>query len=144
MFMSKFLKKKQILSLILVVTMILSVLAPIVSAVQIDDVIDTTRKASLTIVKYENAYGEGKNPDDNIPLKDVTFTIYKLDDVNHDRPAEDIYNEFNPEDIVMSAGAWDSELVTWFGDVILAKHDIKAVITNDGAIVFDPALIKRA
>lgn len=58
--------------------------------------------------------------------------------------AEDIYNEFNPEDIVMSAGAWDSELVTWFGDVILAKHDIKAVITNDGAIVFDPALIKRA
>lgn len=57
--------------------------------------------------------------------------------------AEDIYNEFNPDDIVMSAGAWDSELVTWFGDVILANHDIKAVITNDGAIVFDPALIKR-
>lgn|SRR5699024_7528077 len=58
--------------------------------------------------------------------------------------AEDIYNEFNPEDIVMSAGAWDSELVTWFGDVILAKHNIKAIITNDGAIVFDPTLIKRA
>ena len=58
--------------------------------------------------------------------------------------AEDIYNEFNPEDIVMSAGAWDSELVTWFCDSILAKHDIKAVITNDGAVVFDPTLIKRA
>ena len=58
--------------------------------------------------------------------------------------AEDIYNEFNPEDIVMSAGAWDSELVTWFCDFVLAKHDIKAVITNDGAVVFDPDLIKRA
>lgn len=57
---------------------------------------------------------------------------------------EDIFNEFDPEDIVMSAGAWDSELVTWFGDVILANYDIKAVITNDGAIVFDPSLIKRA
>ena len=101
--MSKFLKKKQILSLILVVTMILSVLAPIVSAVQIDDVIDTTRKASLTIVKYENAYGEGKNPDDNIPLKDVTFTIYKLDDVNHDRPAEDIYNDIKAGTITLTS-----------------------------------------
>lgn len=58
--------------------------------------------------------------------------------------AEDIYNEFNPDDIVMSAGAWDSsELVNWFGETIIAKHDIKAVITNDGAIVFDPSLIKR-
>ena len=101
--MSKLLKKKQILSLILVVTMILSVLAPIVSAVQIDDVIDTTRKASLTIVKYENAYGEGKNPDDNIPLKDVTFTIYKLDDVNHDRPAEDIYNDIKAGTITLTS-----------------------------------------
>lgn len=58
--------------------------------------------------------------------------------------AEEIFNEFNPEDIVMSAGAWDnSELVTWFGDFILFKHDIRAILTNDGAIVFDPTLIKR-
>jgi len=48
---------------------------------------------------------------------------------------------FNPSDIVMSAEAWDSaELLTWFCEHIAIPQDIKAVITDDGAILFDAAL----
>lgn len=59
--------------------------------------------------------------------------------------AEAIYNEFNPEDIVMSAQAWDcAELIEWFCENVAIANDITAVITNDGAIVLDADLIKRA
>lgn len=60
-----------------------------------------------------------------------------------DIEAEEIYSEFNPEDIVMSAGAWDcAELIAWFCDNIAIPNDIQAVITCDGAIVFDSSLIQ--
>lgn len=52
---------------------------------------------------------------------------------------------FNPEDIVMSAEAWDNaDMVMWFWSKIAEPADIKAVITSDGAIVFDEELIKAA
>lgn len=142
--MSKLLKKKQILSLILVVTMILSVLAPIVSAVQIDDVIDTTRKASLTIVKYENAYGEGKNPDENVPLKDVTFTIYKLDDVNHDRPAEDIYNDIKAGTITLTSieAITNEEGLAEFKDLDLGRYlVVESKVPTNVSVAISPFLV---
>lgn len=56
--------------------------------------------------------------------------------------AEDAYRCFAPEDIVMSAGAWDDgDALTWFFDRIAAPLGIAAVKTYDGAIVFDPDLI---
>lgn len=59
--------------------------------------------------------------------------------------AEEIFGAFNPDDIVMSAQAWDDpELSTWFCENIAIGNDIKAVITNDGCIVFDEDLIKEA
>lgn len=59
-----------------------------------------------------------------------------------DFEAEDIFNCFNPEDIVMSADAWDDGfLTTWISEYILSEREIKAVTTNDGAIVFDSTLI---
>lgn len=142
--MSKLLKKKQILSLILVVTMILSVLAPIVSAVQIDDVIDTTRKASLTIVKYENAYGEGKNPDENVPLKDVTFTIYKLDDVNHDRTAEDIYNDIKAGTITLTSieAITNEEGLAEFKDLDLGRYlVVESKVPTNVSVAISPFLV---
>ena len=51
---------------------------------------------------------------------------------------------FNPENIVESAEAWDSEIVTWICERILIPKDILAVTTNDGAIVFDRDLIREA
>lgn len=59
-----------------------------------------------------------------------------------DVSAEDAYNCFNPDDIVMSAGAWDDgDVLTWFWERIAEPMGISAVITSDGAIVFDTDLI---
>ena len=58
---------------------------------------------------------------------------------------DEISAEFNPQDIVMSAGAWDNgELTQWFWDRIADPMGISAIITSDGAIVFDEGLIKAA
>lgn len=58
-----------------------------------------------------------------------------------DIDAHDACKMFNPDDIVMSAGAWDDgDLLTWFCEYVAIPNDISAIITNDGAIVFDAAL----
>ena len=137
-------KSKRALSFILVVIMILSVLAPIVSAVQIDDVIDTTKKASLTLVKYENAYGEGKNPDENVPLKDVTFTIYKLDDVNHDRTAEDIYNDIKAGTITLTSieAITNEEGLAEFKDLDLGRYlVVESKVPTNVSVAISPFLV---
>lgn len=54
-----------------------------------------------------------------------------------------LVRETNPDDIVNSAGLWDNLSLTekvW--GRVLAPRGIHAVRTNDGAIVFDPALVK--
>lgn len=56
--------------------------------------------------------------------------------------AEDIYNSFNPIDIVDTADAWDSELTTWIWERVLDPMGINAIITNNGCIVFDSNLIQ--
>ena len=137
-------KSKRALSFILVVIMILSVLAPIVSAVQIDDVIDTTKKASLTIVKYENAYGEGKNPDENVPLKDVTFTIYKLDDVNFDRSADEIYNDIKAGTITLTSieAITNEEGLAEFKDLDLGRYlVVESKVPTNVSVAISPFLV---
>lgn len=62
-----------------------------------------------------------------------------------DVSAEDAYNCFNPDDIVMSAGAWDDgDALVWFWERIAEPMGISAITTSDGAIVFDESLIKVA
>lgn len=62
-----------------------------------------------------------------------------------DVSADQICKAFNPDDIVMSAGAWDDgDLYQWFCDHIEAPYDISAVTTNDGAILFDESLATLA
>lgn len=55
--------------------------------------------------------------------------------------AEEIFNTFNPDNIVNSAEGWDTELVVWFWEFIAEPNGIMAVLTNDGAVVFDIELI---
>ena len=62
-----------------------------------EPLIDETRKASLTIIKYENAYGNGKNPEQNIPLENVEFTIYKLDEENLNKEVDELEHEIEEE-----------------------------------------------
>jgi hypothetical protein len=55
---------------------------------------------------------------------------------------EDYLSYLNPEKIVDSAEAWDDpEFVEWFVDRFVEKEGIQAVLTNDGAVVFDEKLI---
>lgn len=64
-----------------------------------------------------------------------------LPDGYEDMDAVSACRMFNPSDIVMSAEAWDNaDLLTWFCEHIAIPQDIKAVITDDGAILFDTAL----
>ena len=57
--------------------------------------------------------------------------------------ADEICKLLNPTDIVDTAAAWDSELCTWFWFYIAEPNGIPAVITNNGAIVWDESLIKK-
>lgn len=57
---------------------------------------------------------------------------------------EEFAQMFNPNDIVMSADAWDNEdLALWFYDAVANPNNIAGIKTNDGAVAFDPAIIKR-
>ena len=52
---------------------------------------------------------------------------------------------FSPPAIVDGADAWDNgEMLTWFCEWIAIPLDLKGITTQDGAIVFDVALINRA
>ena len=58
--------------------------------------------------------------------------------------ADDIARSFNPDDIVMSADAWDNgDLTQWFYENIAEPNDVYGFKTNDGAIVFDENMIAR-
>ena len=51
---------------------------------------------------------------------------------------------FNPDDIVDSAAAWDNEdLAIWFYNAVAEPNNIAGIKTVDGAIAFDPEIIKR-
>lgn len=51
---------------------------------------------------------------------------------------------FDPDDIVDNAAAWDNEdLVEWFWNNVAEPNEIRGVKTFDGAIAFDPEIIKR-
>lgn len=61
-----------------------------------------------------------------------------------DVTGEEIAEQFDPEDIVDSAGAWDNgELISWAFDRGLFD-DISGVKTYDGAVAWDQSIIHRA
>lgn len=58
--------------------------------------------------------------------------------------AASIVRESNPSNIVNSAGMWDNpDVVQEIYEKVIGPRGIKAVKTSDGAIVFDPDIIKR-
>ena len=57
---------------------------------------------------------------------------------------ETVIESFNPENIVTSADAWDSDMVVWFWEFIAEPNNILNISTTDGAISFDVESIQRA
>lgn len=95
---------------------------------------------------------DGSNGVDINDLRDVIISTWDADTesgriLNYtdiETTGEDIFSSFNPSDIVSSADTYDSELVTWLWERVLEANSIDAVITADGAIVFDESLIKKS
>jgi hypothetical protein len=56
---------------------------------------------------------------------------------------EEIVNGFNPNNIVDSAGAYDNTVGVGLMYDFLEKRGIGAIVTNDGAIVYDENMIVR-
>ncbi len=97
---------------------------------------DGTKGAEITEIvdKIKNAWNACKEDDFFPELNDSYY---------EGLGADEIVKLLNPEDIVMSAEAYDCSIVNWFYSNVLEPNDIKAVITNNGAVVFDESLIKR-
>ena len=66
------------------------------------------------------------------------------DDYYQSLSADEAFGSLNPTDIVSSAGGWDCDLMVWFWQFVAEPNGITAVLTNDGAIVFDESLIAAA
>lgn len=64
---------------------------------------------------------------------------------NGEMTKDQFLNTFSPNDIVDSAQAYDSITGTqWLYERVLEPKGLGAIITPDGAIVFDESMIKRA
>lgn len=67
---------------------------------------------------------------------------YELKKYHADMSGEEVAAAFDPEDIVMSADAWDNEdMVMWAYEKVF--DGVPGVKTRDGAIVFDENLLHR-
>lgn len=67
---------------------------------------------------------------------DREFEYLRLDEVDIDY----ILAQYNPDDIVDSAGAWDTYYFVAIAWEVMEDLGITAVLLDDGAIVFDPDL----
>lgn len=94
-------------------------------AVDIDDLKDAIKTA------WDESVANGACPYDEF----IDYSAYSSDE---------IYDSFNIDDIVDSASGWDNgSLLSWIYEKVLEPKNIMAVITYDGAVVFDENLIKR-
>jgi len=100
-----------------------------------DNGVDVTSLRDIIISKWQDCQTNGFSGGNNI-FDDPYYN--SLD-------PEDVYNSFDPSHIVDSAEGWDSEyLLAWFWDFIAEPMGIVAVMTCDGAIVWDEELIAKA
>jgi len=103
--------------------------------VNIEDLKDKTRIAWKKTVDFYNengwyqSVGGGENLEDFIKL-DLSF--------------DEVFSYLNPEDIVNTAEGWDGDLGLWFYHAVAEPNDIGAIVTQDGAIVWDRDMIIRS
>lgn len=95
-------KIKKLTAVIMLIIIVLFNMEKFVLAVT-NNLIDTSNKASLTIIEYENAYGKDKDVRRNEPLKNVEITIYKLDEANLEKDAKQLEQEIKNKSINLSS-----------------------------------------
>ena len=83
-----------------------------------------------------------------VEIEALASAIASAWDADESRPLDctgaELAEACNPERIVDSAGAWDdADAVCWLWDNVLEPMGVSAVITRDGAVVFDSKLIAK-
>lgn len=90
--------------------------------------------------------GEIADASDPALRADMVKALRKQRDrLSHEGPVAPLVRESNPERIVNSAGMWDdldATAIIW--EEVLEPRGIRAVVTEDGALIFDPQLISSA
>jgi hypothetical protein len=75
-------------------------------------------------------------------IQDGTIYNYDLSEAQVSITKDELFELFNPTDIVDEALAYDSrEFLDWFVDRFIDVHNISGIKTNDGAVVFDADII---
>jgi hypothetical protein len=77
--------------------------------------------------------------------RDLGRSMSSVDAAYYDElTPDDIADQLiNVGDIVNTAKGYDSPLVNWFYDAVIEPRGIRGIKTLDGAVVFDPAVIKK-
>lgn len=109
------------------------VFEPTANTAHIDDLADEVKAAWVSeLDKYAECGCYSSDCGDDI--------TYWLDE---GLDADELVSLLNPDSIVNTAAAWDCDLGIWFFSKVAEKHNLDAVLTNDGAIVWNAETIKR-
>lgn len=100
----------------------------------IEDLKEKTRVAWKKTADFYNENGWYQSVGGGEDLKDFLEMNLEFDEV---------FSYLNPEDIVNTAEGWDGDLGIWFYHAVAEPNDIGAIITEDGAIVWDRNMIIR-
>lgn len=57
--------------------------------------------------------------------------------------ADEVFESFCPENIIVSAAGYDCDLVIWLWEKVCEPNGIMAIRTQDGAVCFDDTLIEK-
>ena len=98
-------KKNKIKTLVAVIMLIIIVLLSMENCILAvtESLIDTSKKATLTIIEYENAYGKDKDVQEDVPLENVELTIYKLDETNFEKDTKQLEQEIKSKSINLNS-----------------------------------------
>ncbi len=101
----------------------------------IEDLKEKTRIEWKKTVDFYNENGYYKTVGGGEDLKDFIEMNLSFDEV---------FSYLNPTRIVDSAEGWDGDLGIWFYHAVAEPNDIMAIVTQDGAIVWDDDMIIRS
>ena len=73
----------------------------------------------------------------------LDYSDFLLLNICNESDVDALVAEYNPADIVDSAGAWDNAYLVAVAWDVLEGLGIYAVVLDDGAIVFDESLIEQ-
>lgn len=135
-------KKRRVVSIISLIVILLMCLSNSIFAV--GPLIDYSKKASLTIVKYEHAYGEDKDSTQNVPLKDVEFTIYKLDSENFEKTADELLQNIKEGSIALESLAFTTgeDGTAKFENLDLGRYlVVESKVPKNVSVKIDPFII---